>query len=122
MITITETGIQLTDSIEYKAELRLVEVGYISKELLYHNRDVGEAILKLHTRLTSLILNRVYKDVIDKLDAVCQELLSDAKGKSFERYEANLEMAQRLRKLANELRSMNELYQIPEEKVVRDYE
>ncbi len=105
MIVISQSPENLPDSVEYKAELRIVFTGYLSKELKYSGR-YDKMYDRLINQLKIQVLDTVHSEVIDKLDTMCQELLSNAKEKSFERYQANLEMAQRLRKLANELRGM----------------
>jgi hypothetical protein len=107
MIEITKSDVQLPDCDEYKAELRIVFVGYLSKELQYYqdNRYV-KTYDKLINQLKSQVLDTIYKDVISKLDTICQDLLSNVRGCSFEKYQANLELAQRLRKFANELREV----------------
>lgn len=106
MIEITKSQVELPDCEEYKAELRIVFVGYLSKELMYQTTDQSEMFSKMVRDLKSLVLDTIYKDVISKLDTMCQDLLSNAKGCPFERYQVNIEMAQKLRQFANELRNV----------------
>ena len=107
MIEITKSQIELPDCEEYKAELRIVFVGYLSKELQYYQDNTYDKMYdKLINQLKSQVLDTVYSGVISKLDTMCQELINNAKGCSFEKYQVNLEMAQRLRKFANELREV----------------
>ena len=108
MIEVLRSSNDLPDCVEYKAVLRIVEIGYVSKEIHYRcdTKEAKEAVERLKRQLVSQILDKVYREVIDKLDVMRRKLYVEARSAMFEGYTAKIEMAEKIGKLANELRGI----------------
>lgn len=106
MIEITGSDITRPDCTGYKVTLHIVRVGYIAKELQYGEiAAFDQAFDRMKRQLISEILEIVNRETIDKLDLMRTESYKEACTRTtFEGYKDNMDMAEKLGKLANELR------------------